>query len=167
MKPLRNEVARIVHSKKLAPRTPRRQERQEEILYGSFLALLASWRSWRLSALIVATTLLCAQNAFATTDGQFYRLFEGITAYIDNPDGKDFTVGLDVRDLNLVANGPREVLFKVYDPDGNPVVREIIPDDGCVSPNFPDRIAGWDQEFQYYANLYARGTSPSYRWSAW
>jgi hypothetical protein len=111
--------------------------------------------------------MMSVPPTYAADDGQFYRLFEGITAYVDNPEGKDFTIGLDVRDLNLVANGPREVLFKVYDPDGKPVVREIIPDDGCVSPNFPERIAGWDQELQYYANLYEKGTAPSYRWSAW
>ncbi len=96
-----------------------------------------------------------------------FRLYDGVTVFVDNPQGKDFDVGLDVRDLNLLANGPREVLFKVYDPEGIPVVREIIPDDGCVSANFPDRIGGWDHELQYYANLYAKGTMPAFRWSAW
>ena len=48
-----------------------------------------------------------------------------------------------------------------------PVVREVIPDDGCAEANFPDRIGGWDHELQYYANLYAKGTVPSFRWSAW
>lgn len=108
-----------------------------------------------------------AAAAQAATNGQTYRLYEGITVYINNPEGKDFTVSLDVRDLNLMANGPRELLFKVYDPEGQPVVREVIPDDGCATPNFPDRIGGWDHELQYYANLYAKGTLPSFRWSAW
>src|ERR1051325_9137301 len=98
---------------------------------------------------------------------QTYRLYEGLTAYVNNPGGKEFTVNLDVRDLNLFANGPREILFKVYDPDGQPAVREIIPDDGVISSNFPDRIGGWDHELQYYANLYELGTVPSFRWSAW
>jgi len=98
---------------------------------------------------------------------KIFRLYDGVTVFIDNPDGRDFTVGLDIRDLNLFANGPREILFKVYDPDGVPVLREIIPDDGCGSENFPDRIGGWDHELQYYANLYAKGTMPSFRWSAW
>lgn len=96
-----------------------------------------------------------------------YRLYDGVTFYVNNPEGKDFTIQLDLRDLNLLASGPREVLFKVYDPDGYPVVREIIPDDGVDSPNFPNRIGGWDHELMYYANLYAKGTTPSFRWSAW
>lgn len=99
--------------------------------------------------------------------GEHYRLHEGLTTYIHNPDGKDFTINLDVRDLNLFANGPREVLFKVYDPDGKPVVREVIADDGVTSPNFPDRIGGWDHELQYYMNLNAKGTVPAFRFSAW
>ena len=103
----------------------------------------------------------------AGEDGQTYRLYEGITAYVNNPYGKDFSVGLDVRDLNLYASGPREILFKVYDPDGRPVVREVIPDDGCVSANLPDRIGGWDHELQSFINHYAKGTTPSFRWSAW
>lgn len=107
-----------------------------------------------------------AATAPETATGQTYRLYEGITAYVNNPDGKEFTVTLDARDLNLFANGPREILFKVYDPAGQPVVREIIPDDGVASGSFPDRSGGWDHELQYYANLYAKGTVPSFRWSA-
>jgi hypothetical protein len=98
---------------------------------------------------------------------QTFRLCEGVTVFVVNPEGRAFTVGLDIRDLNLFANGPRETLFKVYDPDGIPVVREFIPDDGCGDANFPDRIGGWDHELQYYANLYAKGSTPSFRWSAW
>ncbi len=110
---------------------------------------------------------LPAQAQQAETVERTFRLCEGVTLFILNPEGKDFSVSLDVRDLNLLANGPREVLFKVYDPEGFPVVREIIPDDGCGEANFPERIGGWDHELQYYANLYAKGTAPSYRWSAW
>ncbi|MBI2440152.1 MAG: hypothetical protein HYV35_02155 [Lentisphaerae bacterium] len=114
-----------------------------------------------------ATTQVASYGQAPAESGQTYRLYEGITVYINNPEGQDFTLALDVRDLNLLASGPRELLFKVYDPDGQPVVREIIPDDGCASPNFPDRIGGWDHELQYYANLYAKGTFPAFRWSAW
>lgn len=112
--------------------------------------------------------MLGAVTPAAAWDGpQTYRLYRGVTLYVANPAGAEFTVDLDVRDLNLFANGPREVLFKVYDPDGRPVVREIIPDDGVASANFPVRIGGWDHELQYYASLYAKGTKPSFRWSAW
>ncbi|MBI2437897.1 MAG: hypothetical protein HYV36_03680 [Lentisphaerae bacterium] len=122
-----------------------------------------------LATLIIsaATAQTVSNDQTLAEPGQAYRLYEGITVYINNPEGKDFTVSIDVRDLNLRANGPREMLLKLYDPDGQPVVREIIPDDGCVTPNFPDRIGGWDHELQYYANLYAKGTFPSFRWSAW
>ena len=96
-----------------------------------------------------------------------FRLYEGVTLYAHVPDGAPFTLELEVRDLNLLAGGPRETLLKVYDPDGVPVVREVIADDGCASANFPDRIGGWDHELQYYGNLYAKGTWPSFRWSAW
>lgn len=116
---------------------------------------------------VLAALLILPSRALAQADGQFYRLHEGITAYVNNAEGKDFAVSLDVRDLNLYANGPREVLFKVYDPEGKPVVREIIPDDGCITANLPDRIGGWDHELQSFLNHYMKGTTPSFRWSAW
>jgi hypothetical protein len=121
---------------------------------------------WRL---IVAFLLLTAigSAAHAADAPRFYRLVEGLTVLVNNPDGKEFTVNLDVRDINLLNAGPREVLYKVYDPDGVPVVREIIPDDGVASTNFLDRIGGWDHELQYFGNLYEKGTVPSFRWSAW
>lgn len=122
--------------------------------------------AWAGAAILAA---LAGRTALAQQDvqEQTFRMNEGVTIFALNPDGKDFTVSIDVRDLNLFANGPRETLFKVYDPDGIPVVREVIPDDGCGEANFPDRIGGWDHELQYYANLYAKGTTPSFRWSAW
>ncbi len=115
----------------------------------------------------IAITLLLAEHAPAEPAARTFRLCEGITIYALNPQDRKFDIGLDVRDLNIFANGPREILFKVYDPDGKPVVREVLPDDGCTSPNFPDRIGGWDHELQYYANLHAKGTNPSFRWGAW
>jgi len=127
--------------------------------------MIAGIRKKRVFCLAAAMVLSAAVPAPAAE--QFYRLHEGITAYVVNTDGKDFGVSLDVRDLNLYANGPREILFKVYDPDGQPVVREIIPDDGCTTANLPDRIGGWDHELQSFINHYAKGTTPSIRWSAW
>ncbi|MBI2442149.1 MAG: hypothetical protein HYV35_12360 [Lentisphaerae bacterium] len=125
-----------------------------------------SYRNLRV--LIVACAVLAfAVNIQALTNGATYRLYDGITIYVDNPRGEDFNVSLELRDLNLFAGGPREVLCKIYDPDGFPVVREIIPDDGCITPLFPERSGGWDHELQYYASLYVKGTAPSLRWSAW
>ena len=53
-----------------------------------------------------------SQEADATTERTF-RLCEGVTLFAVNPADRDFTVSVDVRDLNLFANGPRETLFKV------------------------------------------------------
>lgn len=116
---------------------------------------------------LLSSVLLASAAAQAQAPERFYRLHEGITAYVVNAEGKDFNISLDVRDLNLHANGPREILFKVYDPDGKPVLREIIPDDGCVTANQPDRIGGWDHDLQSFLNHYVKGTTPSIRWSAW
>lgn len=118
-------------------------------------------------ALLASLLILATAHGQAQPPEQFFRLHEGITAYVNNPDGRPFTVRLDVRDLNLQANGPREVLFKVYDPSGKPVVREIIPDDGCTTSNLPERTGGWDHELQCFINYYAKGAVPLYRWSAW
>ena len=117
----------------------------------------------RLFTAVAALTL--ALNAHAVP--QTFRLISGVTLYAPNPDGKPMTVTLTVRDLNLYNAGPREVLFKVYDPDGKPVVREIIPDDGVTGGAFMDRIGGWDHELQYMCHLYGLGTRPTFRWSAW
>jgi hypothetical protein len=115
--------------------------------------------------LLLALLAFCSAQTQAAE--QTFRLYRGVTLYVHNPEGKDFNVNLQVRDMNIYANGPREVLFKVYGPDGKPVVREIVPDDGIVAPAFQDRIGGWDHELMYYANLYAKGTKPSTSFSTW
>ena len=117
--------------------------------------------------LLAAASMALAAPQSPHTTPYTFRLYEGTTLFVNNPQGVPFGITLDIRDLNLMANGPRETLFKVYDPHGIPVVREVIPDDGCASANFPDRIGGWDHELQYDANIYAKGTKPTIRWSAW
>ena len=119
--------------------------------------------------LLQLLTLIAAPAAMAQADesARTYRLYEGITAYVNNPDGKDFTVSFDLRDLNIYASGPREVLVKVYDPEGRPVVREVIPDDGVASLAYLPALGGWDHELDYYALCYSRGSEPMVRFSAW
>ena len=39
-----------------------------------------------------------------------HRLYDGITAFVPNPEGKDFNITLDVRDINIYETGAREVL---------------------------------------------------------
>src|ERR1051325_11620967 len=94
------------------------------------------------------------------------RLYDGVTAYVPNPDGRDFTVKLDVRDLNLFETGPRELLVKIYDPAGKQVVRTVIPDDGVVSRAYLPAPGAWDHEAWYYAYCRMQGTQPMIRWSA-
>lgn len=95
-----------------------------------------------------------------------HRLHDGVTTFVLNAEGKDFTVRLTVRDLNLFETGPREVLVKVYDPAGNAVVRKVIPDDGVTSKAFLPPLGAWDHEAWYYAHCYEKGTQPMIRWSA-
>lgn len=95
-----------------------------------------------------------------------HRLYDGITAFVPNPEGKAFTVTLDVRDINIFETGPRELLCKVYDPDGQPVVRKVIADDGVVSQAFLPPMGAWDHEAWYYTYCYQKGTQPMIRWSA-
>jgi len=116
---------------------------------------------------IACLVLAASASAQAGPESRTYRLYHGITAHVNNPQGKDFTVTLDLRDLNIYANGPREVLFKIYDPEGKALVREVIPDDGVESKNYMPRIGGWDHELGYYALCYSRGTKPMVRFSAY
>lgn len=94
------------------------------------------------------------------------RLYDGITALVSNAAGRDFALTLEVRDINLYETGPREVLLKVYDPDGQTAVREVIPDDGVTSRAFLPPLAAWDHEAWYYAHAYMQGVEPMIRWSA-
>ncbi|NLL83884.1 MAG: hypothetical protein GX230_06550 [Lentisphaerae bacterium] len=118
--------------------------------------------------LTTALLLLCAVSltSFAQNESQF-RFYQGLTAYVDNPEGVDFNVTLDVRDWNMLENGPRELLLKIYDPEGYPVVREVVPDDGITGEAFMPETGGWDHEMWYYTLCYSRGTVPMTRWSAY
>ncbi len=118
------------------------------------------WQRYIFAA-IISTLVPGAVHAAET-----FRLYDGITAYVPNPDGKDFTVKLDVRDLNLLETGPREVLVKIYDPAGKPVVRTVIADDGIVSKATLPPAGAWDHEAWYYAYCRMQGTLPMVRWSA-
>ncbi|MCX5662506.1 MAG: hypothetical protein NTW19_22725 [Planctomycetota bacterium] len=122
-----------------------------------------------LSALLLAGPALAAEPLVARLapldkEGTTFRLYEGLTVLVHNPGGKAFKLALDVRDLNLIEPGPRELLFKVYDPNGKSVVREIIPDDGVITPASQSPTGGWDHEGWYYLYQYNRGTPPMLKW---
>jgi hypothetical protein len=117
----------------------------------------------RFSLLVFVALTLTVPRAEAVDTT--HRLYDGITAFVHDADARDFTVSVDVRDINIYETGPREVLFKVYDPDGKPVVREVIPDDGVVSRAYLPPVAAWDHEAWYYTFCYMQGTQPMIRWS--
>ena len=116
---------------------------------------------------LIGSVVFLAFLPTALNAAETYRLYDGITAYVPNPDGKDFKVSLVVRDLNLLEAGPREVLVKIYDPAGKPLVRDLIPDDGVVSKSFLPVAGAWDHEAWYYAHCRMQGTVPMVRWSAY
>lgn len=119
-------------------------------------------RVLRLSFSLLALAMLAPFVDAAAT----YRLYDGITAYVPNPEGKDFNVKLEVRDLNLLESGPREILVKIYDPAGKVLVRSVIPDDGVASKAFLPAAGAWDHEAWYYAYCRMQGAQPMLRWSA-
>ena len=114
----------------------------------------------------IAIALLATAGAL-TANAATYRLYQGVDLYVNNPSGKAFDVTLQVRDLNLFSEGPREILFKVYDPGGATPVREIIPDDGVDGKGFLPRLGGWDHEMWYYTLCYSRGSKPMFPWSTY
>ncbi|MBS3763654.1 MAG: hypothetical protein KGZ25_10175, partial [Planctomycetes bacterium] len=80
---------------------------------------------------------------------KYTRLYDGITAFVANPDGVDFTVSLSVKDVNRHGGAPDELLAKIYGPEGRPVVRKVIPDDGVSQGSFAPPATGWDHESWY------------------
>ena len=137
-----------------------KQWKRQEIFPGLFI----TWRTGLILILVSLFTMMCGSAAHAEST---HRLYDGITAFIPNADGRDFAITLTVRDINLYENGPREILCKVYDPDGHAVVRRIIADDGVKSKSYLPPIGAWDHEAWYYAYCYMQGTQPMIRWSAY
>lgn len=121
------------------------------------------WRTAMMCSLVIVS---CPLVSGAARGESTHRLYEGITAFIHNTDGKDFNITLTVRDLNVYETGPREILCKVYDPEGHAVVRRIIEDDGVKSKSFLPPMGAWDHEAWYYAFCYSKGIQPMIRWSA-
>lgn len=118
-----------------------------------------------LFSVMIAVAAACSSRALA--DATTFRLYDDVGLFYNNPDGKDFTLSLEIRDINHIARGPSELLVKVYTPDGRLAVREVVPDDGVTSNLSSGQIIGWDHEGWYYATEYSRGLDPGVRWSAW
>jgi hypothetical protein len=117
-------------------------------------------------ALLGLAVLLPPVRAFcADGSGEPRRLYDGLAAYVPNPDGAAFTVLLEVRDLNHQSRAPSELMVKILDPDGRILVREVLPDDGLTAPEYAPPAAGWDHEAWYYAASRSRGIEPMVSWS--
>ena len=111
---------------------------------------------------------LAALFAVCTAKGEsIHRVADGLTAFVNNPEGKAFRVSLDVRDINIYENGPRELLVKIYDPNGKTHVREVVPDDGIIKAAYQHPAGAWDHEAWYYAYSRMTGEEPMIRWSAY
>ena len=117
-----------------------------------------------MSAAVILTALLVPNGLCG--DGVALRFYQGVAAYVSSPRGAAFQISLNVRDWNVMENGPRELLVKVYDPDGRALVREVIEDDGVSGSPYLPETGGWDHEMWYYALLYGRGSKPMIRWSS-
>ena len=135
---------------------------QGKFHWGSFLALALSL----LLLPVVASLHLDAKPIIGGHANATHRLYDGITAFVANAEGKGFSVTLDVRDLNFHETGPREVLVKIYDPDGRTVVREVIPDDGITAGAYQQAAGAFDHEAWYYVYCRAHGAPPMVRWSS-
>jgi len=116
--------------------------------------------------LLIAALTGSALNLAVAGEARTLRLYDAATFFILNPEGIDFEVQLDVRDINHRGCGPGEMLVKIYPPDGRPVVREVMPDDGVESKTYGPAVAAWDHEAWYYSSCYSRGLDPATRWSA-
>ena len=114
---------------------------------------------------VISLLILMALASNATAE-QTYRLHDGVTAFVHNATGREFSVTLDVRDINMFEEGPREVLVKIYDPAGRALVREVLPDDGLTQPAYQHPAGAWDHEGWYYAWSRMQGEAPMIRWSA-
>ena len=118
-----------------------------------------------LFTLLASMAVAAEAPRLAPVGGATFRFCDGLTILIHNPKGAAFTLGVDLRDLNLFENGPREVLLKVYDPEGKALVREVIPDDGVVTPVSQSPTGGWDHEGWYSLYQNNRGAPPMLKWS--
>jgi hypothetical protein len=112
-------------------------------------------------ALFVAATAACCAAQETT-----FRFYDGVTVYVNNPDGAAWEATLDLRDWNLLESGPREALIKIYDPDGKTLVRKVVEDDGVVGSASLLEAGGWDHELWYHLLCYGRGSTPMLRWSS-
>ena len=111
----------------------------------------------------LAPTITLA-GAAASQDPVYYHLRQGVTLYVANPNGQPFGLAIDLKDLNVFCQGAQTALFKVYDPDGNVLHEEDIPDDGITDGGYAQAWAGWDHELWARGAIRELGAEPLFRW---
>lgn len=116
--------------------------------------------------ILFAALALLVIGPVAQAADTIYPLHDGVTAFVPNPEGKKFSLTVGVRDINVYETGPREVLVKVYDPDGKALVREIIPDDGVTTQAYSQPAGAFGHEAWYLSYNRLQGLEPMLRWTA-
>lgn len=96
----------------------------------------------------------------------YYHLRQGVTFYVANRRGVPFTIDLELKDINTYCRGAQTALLKVYDPDGEVLHEEDVPDDGVTSGAYQQAWAGWDHEMWARGGVREVGAEPLFRWGA-
>lgn len=136
------------------------------------LGVLRVSRFMRAAALLVTAMIVgCVgapqfARAQAAAAPEYFHLRQGVTFYIVNPDGKAFDVALDLKDINTYCRGPQTTLLKAYDPDGDILHDEFVPDDGVESGGYDQAWAGWDHEMWALGAKRENGDEPLFKWDA-
>ncbi|MBN1671753.1 MAG: hypothetical protein JXR37_12000 [Kiritimatiellae bacterium] len=66
---------------------------------------------------------------------RFWRLRDTLVFHLHDAMGTGFGLQIDLRDMNVYCQGPREAVVAVFAPDGAPVATHVFPDDGVVKGN--------------------------------
>ena len=94
----------------------------------------------------------------------YYHLRQGVTFYIANPKGIAFDATIDVKDINVYLHGPQTAMVKLYDPAGNILFNDEIPDDGIETGGYDLAWGGWDHELWARGGTRDAGAEPMFRW---
>lgn len=102
-------------------------------------------------------TIICTVIAFCSSASSYlgenaiWRCREGLVFHLLDEKGDGFNLSIDIRDMNTYLQGPREVLIFISGPNGNILVKRVVPDDGIIKGNFKykDGVADLWQDIRY------------------
>lgn len=129
-------------------------------------------RAWAVRAVVFAFVTLgflslgvspCVAQP-STPAPVFYHLRQGVTFYIANPKGAAFEAAIDLKDINVYLHGPQTAMVKLYDPAGNILFNDEIPDDGIETGGYDQAWGGWDHELWARGGTRDAGAEPMFRW---